>query len=185
MPLIINETGIRDVYTYDASLTEDSRGSFSRLFCEKELSEIIGARQILQINQSLSKNVGTVRGMHYQQPPYAEMKIVRCLSGRVFDVAVDIRKGSKTFLQWVGVELSAENNRAMIIPEGFAHGFQVLEPDSVLLYLHTNSYDKASEGSLHHADPAIRIQWPFTPCDLSEKDKNQPFITSNFMGVAV
>jgi dTDP-4-dehydrorhamnose 3,5-epimerase len=114
----------------------DERGFFTRLFCHNELGELIGARQIVQINQSSTRTVGAVRGLHYQHGPSAEMKLVRCIKGKVWDVAVDLRAGSPTFLYWHAEELSAENAHMMVIPEGFAHGFQVLEEDSELLYLH-------------------------------------------------
>ena len=171
MPLTIEQTNIDGLVTYDAFPLEDERGSFSRLFCVKELSNVIGDRKIVQINQSVTKNVGTMRGMHYQNSPYAEMKIVRCLSGCVFDVAVDLRKESPTFLKWFGVELSADNKKAIIIPEGFAHGFQAIESNSVLLYLHTSFYHPKAEAGFHYADKSVNIAWPLTPCCISERDK--------------
>ena len=122
----------------------------------------MGSRQIVQVNQSCTRTVGAVRGMHYQHEPHAEMKLVRCLKGKVWDVAVDLRAGSSTFLQWHAVELSAEKARMIVIPEGFGHGFQVLEEDSELLYLHTAHYAPFAEGGVRPMDPRLSIAGPWT-----------------------
>ena len=122
--------------------------------------------------------------MHFQYPPSAEMKMVRCLRGRVFDVAVDLRQGSATFLQWHAEELSADNNRMFIIPEGFAHGFQVLDESSELLYLHTAAYNPSAEGGLRFDDPAIGIDWPLTITDISLRDQQHPLLSDEFEGLA-
>ena len=123
----------------------DPRGSFTRLFCERELAGVLEGRRILQINHSRTAAVGAVRGMHFQRPPHAEMKLVRCLVARVWDVAVDLRADSPTFLHWHAEELSPDNQCMLVIPEGCAHGFQVLAPDSELLYLHTACYVPGAE----------------------------------------
>lgn len=162
----------------------DSRGQFSRLYCENELSSLIGSRKIVQINHSRTAMVGAVRGMHFQLPPYAEMKMVRCLKGRVWDVAIDIRQESETFLHWHAEELSALNNRMMVIPEGFAHGFQVLDPESELLYLHTTCYVPTAEAGLKFDDPTLKISWPLEPADLSLRDKSHAYIDQKFKGIA-
>jgi len=128
---------------------------------------------------------GAIRGMHFQNPPYAEMKLVRCLRGRVWDVAVDLRASSPTFLRWHAEELSAENRLMMAIPEGFAHGFQVLEPESELLYLHTALYHKPSEGGVRFDDPVLAIQWPLSVTDVSSRDTQHPLITPHFAGIAI
>ena len=161
----------------------DERGHFTRLYCRDELGELIGERQIVQVNQSLTRAVGAVRGMHYQRKPHAEMKLVRCIKGRVWDVAVDLRAGSSTFLDWHAEELSAENARMMLIPEGFAHGFQVLEQDSELLYLHTAVYTPSAEGGVRPTDPALSIAWPLAPQDLSDRDLSHPLLTADFTGL--
>jgi dTDP-4-dehydrorhamnose 3,5-epimerase len=161
----------------------DHRGAFARLYCEDELARLVGPRRIVQINLSRTATIGALRGLHYQQPPHAEMKLVRCLKGRVWDVAVDLRHDSPTFLRWHAEELTPTSNRMMLIPEGFAHGFQVLEPDSELLYLHTAFYTPSSEGGLHHNDPRLTIHWPLTVTDLSRRDAAYPFINSAFSGV--
>jgi len=163
----------------------DARGAFTRLFCERELESVLGVRRIVQINLSRTTAVGAVRGLHFQRPPQAEMKLIRCLKGRVWDVAVDIRAGSPTFLQWHAEELSAENARMMILPEGFAHGFQVLEADSELLYLHTAFYTPGAEGGLRPADPRLAITWPLPMTDLSERDRAHALLTDNFPGVTL
>lgn len=162
----------------------DHRGAFARLYCEHELAVVIGHRHIAQINQSRTSSAGSVRGLHYQNPPHAEMKLVRCLKGRVWDVAVDIRAGSSTFLQWHAEELSSDNARMLVIPEGCAHGFQVLEADSEMLYLHTALYNPTAEGGLLHNDPKLRIKWPLPVRDLSDRDLRQLPITPDFRGIA-
>jgi dTDP-4-dehydrorhamnose 3,5-epimerase len=161
----------------------DHRGAFARLYCEDELSSLMGPRRIVQINHSSTATIGAVRGLHYQRPPHAEMKLVRCLKGRVWDVAVDLRRESPTFLNWHAEELTPTNTRMMVIPEGFAHGFQVLEPESELLYLHTALYTPGREGGLRHDDPRLAIHWPLAVTDLSARDAAHPFINSDFSGV--
>lgn len=163
----------------------DTRGAFTRLFCAEELEPVLGERQIVQINHSRTSSVGAVRGMHFQHPPHAEMKMIRCLRGRVVDVAVDVRAGSATFLQWYAQELAQDDAQMLIIPEGFAHGFQVLERESELLYLHTAFYNPSSEGGLRHDDPRLAITWPLPPQDLSPRDLSHPLLGADFTGVAL
>lgn len=162
---------------------EDARGLFGRLFCAEEFREIGLSEPIAQINHSVTRQTGAVRGMHFQNPPHAEIKIVSCLKGKVFDVAVDLRPGSSTFLRWHGEVLSAENRHALFIPEGFAHGFQTLEEDTELLYLHTGFYEPTAEGALNVADPRLDIAWPLPIAELSERDRTHPFIGAEFAGV--
>lgn len=164
----------------------DMRGSFVRLFCKKELAPLIGDRDIVQMNHSRTTLVGAVRGMHYQHPPHAEMKLVRCLRGRIWDVAVDLRAGSPTFLQWHAEELSPDNARMLVIPEGCAHGFQVLEANSELLYLHTAYYTPdAAEGGLRHNDVRLGITWPLPVTDFSERDRQHPMLGPDYSGISV
>jgi dTDP-4-dehydrorhamnose 3,5-epimerase len=163
----------------------DNRGAFARLYCEQDLARLVGPRRIVQINHSHTKTIGAVRGLHYQRPPHAEMKLVRCLKGRVWDVAVDLRHNSPTFLRWHAEELTPINSRMMVIPEGFAHGFQVLEPATELLYLHTAFYAPGAEGGLRHDDPRLAIHWPLTITDLSRRDAAHAFINSDFFGLAL
>lgn len=176
-------TSVPDLLVVERSPYADARGAFARLYCENELRVLIGDRRIVQINHSRTSTVGAVRGLHFQSPPHAEMKLVRCLKGRAWDVAVDLRHGSPTFLHWHAEELSPANARMMVIPEGFAHGFQVLEPDSELLYLHTASYTPAAEGGLRHDDPALGIIWPLAVIDLSARDAKHPLIKAGFEGI--
>ena len=181
--LNIEETLLKGVFVVTSDLFKDQRGAFLRLFCNNELSDIIKDRQILQINHSRTVSVGAIRGMHYQNLPHAEMKLIRCLRGRVWDVAIDLRKGSPTFLKWYSEELSPENSKMMIIPEGFAHGFQVLEPNSELLYLHTEIYSPQSESGLRYNDPLISIDWPLKVTDLSKRDEEHLLLTESFNGL--
>jgi dTDP-4-dehydrorhamnose 3,5-epimerase len=181
----IHKTPIAGLMLVESTLQTDKRGFFTRLFCQDELGELVGARQIVQINQSSTHAVGAVRGMHYQERPHAEMKLVRCIKGRVWDVAVDLRADSSTFLKWHAEELSAENARMLVIPEGFAHGFQVLERDSELLYLHTEFYTPSAERGVRPTDPELMIAWPLAPQDLSDRDLNHPLLTSEFTGLVL
>lgn len=181
--MIIQTTSIDGLKVGKLTSNKDSRGSFSRFFCEKELHDIINTRRIVQINHSQTEKVGSLRGLHFQHPPHSELKIVRCLKGRVWDVAVDLRANSTTFLQWHAEELSPSSSNMMIIPEGFAHGFQVLEPNSELLYLHTAFYNPTFEGGIKYDDPLMNISWPLKPIDLSVRDMNHPYLDANYKGI--
>ena len=161
---------------------KDPRGGFARLFCENELASVLEGRKIKQINQSKTASVGAVRGMHFQYAPDAEMKFVRCLKGQVFDVFVDLRQNSKTYLKWHGEILSAENARMLVIPEGCAHGFQVMEANSELLYLHTAVYAPANEAGILFNDPKIGIKWPLDFTDISDRDRQHNIIDQDFAG---
>lgn len=161
----------------------DDRGAFMRLFCSRELQPLLEGRQIAQVNHSMTRHAGAIRGMHFQYPPHAEMKMIRCLRGRVWDVAVDLRAGSPTLLTWHAQELAHGDGQMLVIPEGFAHGFQALEPDSELLYLHTNFYHPPSEGGLRHDDPRVAINWPLLPRDLSPRDLGHPLLANEFTGI--
>lgn len=163
--------------------SEDGRGSFTRMFCAEEFRKIGLAKPIAQINHSVTRCKGVVRGLHFQYPPHAETKIVSCLKGEIFDVAVDLRADSPTFLCWHGEVLSAENRKALCIPEGFAHGFQALEDDCELLYLHTECYTPTAESALNVTDPRLNIAWPLPIAELSERDHAHPFIGPDFAGV--
>lgn len=178
-------TPIPDLRVVETIPYNDVRGAFARLYCAHELNNLIGSRRIVQINHSCTATVGAVRGLHFQYPPHAEMKLVRCLKGCVWDVAVDLRMNSQTFLHWHAEKLTPTNTRMMIIPEGFAHGFQVLEPDSELLYLHTACYTPSAEGGARHDDLRFGITWPLAVTDLSKRDAGHPLIDSNFQGIAL
>ena len=161
----------------------DQRGSFARLYCERELSDILGNRKIVQINASMTKTVGAVRGLHFQHSPKAEMKLVRCIRGLVFDVLVDLRRESPTFKKWHAEEMSPENAKMMVIPEGCAHGFQVLFPDSEMLYLHTEFYSPEAGGRIRFDEPQFGITWPLEVTELSDVDKNEPQLPADYKGL--
>jgi dTDP-4-dehydrorhamnose 3,5-epimerase len=161
----------------------DSRGFLSRLFCVEELAAAGWNKQIAQINHTFTGQCGTVRGMHYQHPPHAEMKLVSCIQGEVWDVAIDLRACSPTFLHWHAEELSTENNRALLIPEGFSHGFQTLSDDVTLLYCHTAAHSPEAEAGLNAQDPRLAITWPLEITKLSVRDTKHPLIDMEFKGV--
>ncbi|MGD8786438.1 MAG: dTDP-4-dehydrorhamnose 3,5-epimerase [Phycisphaerales bacterium] len=181
----ITELPLKNAYVLEPEPFTDHRGKFVRIYCFNELQRICHSKPIVQINHSLSKLKGTVRGMHFQYRPKAETKIIKCMRGSVFDVIIDIRRGSSTFLQWHGEVLSAENMKMMYIPEGFAHGFQVLEENIELLYLHTELYNREHEGCVSYDDPAISISWPLEVADISEKDQNHPLLSKDFAGIVL
>jgi dTDP-4-dehydrorhamnose 3,5-epimerase len=161
----------------------DDRGRFVRAYCEQELAALLGDLHIRQINVSTTVQRGTVRGMHFQLPPFAEVKLIRCLRGTVFDVAVDLRPDSPTFLRWHGVELTADGSTQICIPPGFAHGFQALSDDVQLLYLHTNFWSRDHERRLRPDDPRLAIAWPLPIAMMSEKDSSAPLLDDSFAGV--
>lgn len=164
----------------------DKRGYLERLFCANELQSVFGQdKPIIQINHTLTQNKYTVRGMHFQFPPHGETKLVSCISGEVFDVAVDLRNGSPTFLQWHAEVLTGENHKTLLIPEGFAHGFQTLTDNCEMLYFHTAAYQAESEGGLHPQDPRLSIQWPQPVIGLSPRDQLHAFLEDTFKGVVL
>jgi len=183
--MIIHPTPIADLVMAESKAFKDERGAFARLFCEQELSSVIGRRKIVQINHSCTEAVGAVRGLHFQHAPNAEMKLVRCLKGKVWDVAVDLRPQSPSYKRWHAQELSEQNAHMMVIPEGFAHGFQVLEAGSELLYLHTAFYKPETEGGVRHDDPALGITWPLPVTDISARDSSHAYIDPGFRGVVL
>lgn len=164
---------------------EDHRGFLSRFYCAEEFRAAGIDKPVAQINHTLTRQRGAVRGLHFQHPPHAETKLVSCLKGEVLDVAVDLRRDSPTFLHWHGEILSAANRKSLLIPEGYAHGFQTLTEDCELIYLHTSPYHPESEGALNMADPRLSIAWPLPANDISERDRNHPFISQNFQGIVL
>jgi dTDP-4-dehydrorhamnose 3,5-epimerase len=164
---------------------EDDRGFLSRFYCSEEFRQAGIDKSVDQINHTLTRKKGAVRGLHFQYPPHAESKLVSCLKGEILDVAVDLRRDSPTFLHWHGEVLSAENRRSLLIPVGFAHGFQALTEDCELIYLHTASYCAEAEGALNVSDPRLSIAWPMPIGELSARDRNHPFIDENFHGVVL
>ena len=184
--LKITKLSFDGVYVVEPNPFTDSRGIFSRFFCKRELKNIIQDREIVNINYSKNYKKGAVRGLHYQKPPYAEMKMPRCISGKVLDIFVDIRKNSNTFLKWDSVVLSQENQKMLIIPEGFAHGIQSLEDNSQILYLSTEHFYDEHEDALNIKDPHLNIKLPMPISDISEKDDKQHFLDlSKFNGVKI
>ena len=178
-------TPIQDLIVVQRSRIGDARGFLSRFFCAEEFARIGYDKPIQQINHTLTSKIGTVRGMHYQKPPYAEIKMVSCLKGKIFDIAVDLRKNSPTFLQWYGEVLSEDNQRSLVIPEGFAHGFQTLTTDCELVYLHTATYVQGAEAAVNALDPMIAIDWPLPISERSVRDEEHPLLTSTFEGMTV
>jgi dTDP-4-dehydrorhamnose 3,5-epimerase len=166
-------------------VVEDHRGFLSRFYCSDEFREVGLYKHIAQINHALTRSRGAVRGLHFQYPPHAENKLVSCVHGEVFDVAVDLRRDSPTFLHWHGVVLSARNRQSLLIPEGFAHGFQTLSEDCELIYLHTAAYDPESEGALNVGDAKLGIAWPLPITEISERDRNHKLIEREFQGIAL
>lgn len=181
----VTHTPLADLKLIERQHLGDTRGFLSRLFCAQELASAGWTKPIAQINHTYTAKKGTVRGLHFQHPPHAEMKLVSCIRGAVWDVAVDIRAGSPTFLQWYAQELSAENHCALLIPEGFAHGFQTLTEDAELLYCHSESYAATAENGLNPNDQQLSIQWPLVITELSDRDAAHAFINTNFEGVRI
>jgi dTDP-4-dehydrorhamnose 3,5-epimerase len=179
----IIDTPIKDLKVVERKPIGDSRGFLARIFCADQLKSAGWYKSIAQINQTVTVKKGTVRGMHFQHSSHAEMKLVSCLQGEIFDVAVDLRPSSPTFLKWYAEKLSSENARALLIPEGFAHGFQTLTDNCELLYLHSAPYTPSSEAGIHANDPRLGIVWPIDFSELSKRDSEHPFITDQFKGV--
>ena len=180
-----HDTKIKGLYVGKLKPISDTRGFFVRSYCSDEFEKINIQKPIQQINHSLTSAVGSIRGMHFQYPPHAETKIVRCIAGEVFDVAVDLRKGSETFLQWYGEYLTPNNLRMMVIPEGFAHGFQVIKKNTEILYLHTASYTPEVESGIPFDDEKVGIEWPLQVTDISNRDRNHKIITEKFKGISL
>jgi dTDP-4-dehydrorhamnose 3,5-epimerase len=179
-------TALAGLFIVQRKLVEDDRGFLSRFYCAEEFRKLGGINKpITQINHTLTRKKGAVRGMHFQYPPHSEIKLVSCLKGKILDVAIDLRSTSPTFLQWHGEIISATNRKSLLIPEGFAHGFQALTQNCELIYLHTESYSPEAEGAINATDPKLRIDWPLPISELSVRDRNYDFIDENFQGIAI
>ncbi len=181
--MIFTETQLKGSHLIDLELFEDSRGAFARTFCKEEFEQIGHSGEFVQMNQSYNTKKGTIRGMHYQNPPFGEIKLIRCVKGAVADVIVDLRSGSSTFLQYLQVELSESNHKMIYIPKGFAHGFQTLSDDAQLVYCHSEFYKPEAEAGLNYQDPRIAIDWPLPVSSISNRDREHPFLQPNFQGI--
>jgi dTDP-4-dehydrorhamnose 3,5-epimerase len=181
--MIFTETLLRGSFVIDLEPFSDDRGWFARTYCKKEFEKINHTREWVQLNHSVTWQEGSIRGMHFQNPPHEEIKMVRCIAGTVYDVIIDIREGSPTFLNWFGTELSAANKKMMYIPAGFAHGFQTLTDNCELIYHHTSFYTQGSEGGLRYDDPGIGILWKIPVTHISDRDLHHAFLDDSFKGI--
>lgn len=179
----VTDTDLPGLKVLERKPIGDSRGFFERLFCSSELAGVFGGGPIVQINHTLTRDRGVVRGMHFQHPPHAEIKLVSCLHGEVFDVAIDLRRGSPTFMHWHAEVLSEKNHRSLAIPMGFAHGFQTLTDDCEMLYLHSAAHHPPAEGGIHPADPRIAVEWPLEIREMSGRDASRRFLDEMFFGI--
>lgn len=170
------QTDIKDLIIIEPNVFGDSRGWFSESYNKNIFEKHNINIEFVQDNHSFSAQKGVLRGLHFQNTPFAQTKLVRCTKGRIWDVAVDLRKSSPTYLKWFGLELSAENHKLLLVPQGFAHGFVTLEDNTEVQYKVDNVYDKPSDRSIKYDDPLIGIQWPLVNVILSDKDKNAPLL---------
>lgn len=175
--MLFHKTSIHGVVVVELEPYSDERGSFARAFCRRVFEEHGLEGHVEQMNISVSTTAGTLRGLHYQLPPAAEAKLVRCVRGALYDVAVDLRHQSPTFGTCFGTELSESNGLALVVPEGCAHGFQTLVSDTAALYQVSAAYDPSRERGIHHADPALDIRWPIEVSNVSPRDRQLPFMT--------
>jgi dTDP-4-dehydrorhamnose 3,5-epimerase len=177
-----HKTPLVGAYVIEPEKRGDDRGFFARFFCQREFEEAGLTASFVQINNSLSSKAGTLRGMHYQLPPSAEVKIVRCICGALYDVIIDLRPDSPTSGQWFGAELTSENRLMMYVPRGFAHGLLTLKEDTEALYLVSEFYNVDAERGVRYDDPRFNIAWPLPPTELSPKDKGWPDFDPTFHG---
>lgn len=176
--MIFTETALKGAYVIDLERRGDDRGFFARTFCAEEFAQHGLATTFVQANTSLSAEAGTLRGLHFQRAPAEEAKLMRCVAGAMWDVIVDIREGSPTYLQSFGAELSAENGRQMYVPKGFAHGFQTLQPNTMAAYMVDEYYTPGVEEGFRFDDPALGIDWPHAVTVVSDKDQTWPLINA-------
>jgi dTDP-4-dehydrorhamnose 3,5-epimerase len=181
--MTFTETPLSGSFVIDLEIFSDDRGWFARTFCKNEFEQIGHTKEWVQLNHSVTYEKGSIRGMHFQYMPYSEIKMVRCIAGAIFDVIIDLRSGSPTFLQWFGTELSSVNKKMFYMPEGFAHGFQTLTADCELIYHHTSFYAPGAEGGIKYDDKKIGINWKLPVTEVSERDKNHPWLNESFTGI--
>ena len=179
------DTPIKGLLNIKSSRIEDERGYLSRLYCSEEMQNMGFASALAQINFTKTISKGTIRGFHFQNPPYAEYKYVRCIKGEVYDVALDLRSGSRTFLNTHAEILSEENDLSFLIPPGVAHGFQSLTDNIELLYMHTQLYKPEYDDGVNPLDPSIIVDWPEEITSMSEKDSKREFLSNNYKGVKI
>ena len=173
--MIFEETRLRGAFLVDLERRQDPRGFFARTWCANEFADHGLTTEVVQANVSFNPRQGTLRGMHFQRAPHAETKLVRCTRGAIHDVVIDLRPDSETYKEWLGVELTADNRRALFVPEGFAHGYQTLVPDSEVFYQVSEYYTPGAEGGVRWDDPAFGIEWPDPDnAFLSDKDRSWP-----------
>ena len=177
------KTPFKDLLVLNQFNFNDNRGSFIKLYSENFFKK--KKFQIRQVNYSLNKTKGTIRGMHYQVGGFAEEKIVTCIKGKIFDVVIDLRKNSKTYLKWYKIILNSKYKRSLFVPKGFAHGFQTLDDNTEIIYLHSKNHSKKHERTINSIDPKISIKWPIKKKIFSYKDRRQHFINNNFRGISV
>jgi len=177
------ETSLSGLVMLERKPSGDTRGYLERLYCQTELKPFLNSETIRQINHTRTNKRGTVRGMHFQYPPYTETKLVSCIYGEVLDVAVDLRKGSPTFLQYHSEILNPGNHKTLLIPQGFAHGFQTLVEGCEMLYFHTADYHAESEGGLNALDSTLAIHWPLPISERSTRDETHSMLDSEFNGI--
>src|SRR5687767_2077839 len=181
--MIFNAIPLAGSYEILLEPRSDTRGWFARFYCKDEFKSIGHTGEWVQLNHSFTTEKGALRGMHFQIKPYAEIKMVRCIAGSVYDVIVDLRKDSPTFLKWYGTELSAENKKMLYIPAGFAHGFQTLTNNCELIYHHSEYYTPQAEGGIRYDEPLISIVWPQRVTEISERDLSHPLLNEQFKGL--
>ena len=181
--MIFTPTSLAGSYIIDLEPRSDERGWFARYYCKEEFQKIGHTKEWVQMNHSVTNKKGSIRGMHFQVHPYKEIKMLRCIAGLVYDVIIDLRKDSDTFLEWTGVELSAANKKMLYIPEGFAHGFQCLEDNCELIYHHSEFYQPGAEAGIRYNDPLVNIKWPLPLTVISPRDEEHHFLNENFKGI--
>jgi len=179
------KTPITDLFALERRVLTDDRGYFYRLFCCDELQAIGLSKPLSQLNFSYSRTRYTTRGFHFQYPPNTETKIVTCIKGEIYDVSLDLRAGSPTFLKWFGIILSEKNNLSICIPDGFAHASQSLTEESSIIYMHTEAYAAGNEGGINVNDPMISVEWPHYPENLSQRDASLKYLNSDFKGIKI
>jgi dTDP-4-dehydrorhamnose 3,5-epimerase len=172
--VIFTETTLKEAFLIEPERREDERGFFARTWCQREFESHGLHKKWVQCNISFNKKKGTLRGMHYQVPPYEEAKLVRCTRGAIFDVIIDLRLQSPSFKQWVALELTADNRRMLYIPEGFAHGFQTLTDETEIFYQMSQFYAPAHANGVRWDDPVFNITWPADERTISEQDRSYP-----------